>query len=595
VRASLSSSTRSLRVAGALWIGLASTFVSQTSFAQVTSDSAAATSHRAEGAKASKSGDWDRALTEYTAANRATKSASAQQGIALAQYRLKHAGEAYDAYGELLSTYGDAISKIEKMTAEARRKELTSQSGAVTFLVNEPGAEVFIGARDIGTSPIAVPVRVATGGHSVRVTKAGFVPFASDISVAENGALTVNAKLEHESATGHITVKEKTGQALRVLVDAVDVGAAPWEGDVPPGGHDIAGRSSTLAAAPQHVEVARGKRVDVELVAVAQIGHLEVSTSDHKGVIYIDGKVVNEGVFAGDLPAGTHTLAVSREGFVRYEKTFTLADKQSMVETITLNRPEAAASIIKPEGRGDEGIYGGFGVAALFEPGGEGNQIDTGCSALGAYSCTPPAPVGGHVFGYVGYSWNPIGLELMLGGEYDEAAPKAEFNGVLPGNTNPLATGIAREEKFHFYRVGGLGAARVRLQWQTDRIRGSIAAGVGLALKEMIMTRESTATQNGTALTNVTPISSDTYFTPALSFDASIQLRLSPTTAVALGVASWIESAEISGIKSTPARTDQALGAPGYPGTVSIATPAYNYASSPQVFIGPYLGMQFGP
>ena len=54
----------------------------------------------------------------------------------------------------------------------------------------------------------------------------------------------------------------------------------------------------------------------------------------------------------------------------------------------------------------------------LFEPGGNGNELETSCTQqLSATSCSTPGPVGGGLMGYVGYSWNPVGIEGFLAGE----------------------------------------------------------------------------------------------------------------------------------------------------------------------------------
>src|SRR5262249_25670008 len=45
------------------------------------------------------------------------------------------------------------------------------------------------------------------------------------------------------ATSGHVTVRLAggAGEPLRVIVDGVDVGATPWEGDLAPGPHQIAG------------------------------------------------------------------------------------------------------------------------------------------------------------------------------------------------------------------------------------------------------------------------------------------------------------------------------------------------------------------
>jgi hypothetical protein len=76
------------------------------------------------------------------------------------------------------------------------------------------------------------------------------------------------------------------------------------------------------------------------------------------------------------------------------------------------------------------------------------------------------------------------------------------------------------------------------------------------------------------------------YISPALSADASLQFRLSPTLAIAVGVSFWADNASIVGNNASP---------PAPKESKIIPTPGYNLATGSQVFIGPFLGMQFGP
>ena len=146
---------------------------------------------------------------------------------------------------------------------------------------------------------------------------------------------------------------------------------------------------------------------------------MQVRTSDGKGTIFVDGVAKGEGAYAADVTPGPHTVVVTREGFQRYEKAISLAERQTWAETVTLD-PVAATGAVATEGeRGLEGIYGGFGLFGASGVGGMGTELATDCANLGASSCSTPSPLGGGAFGYVGYSWNPVGFELMLGGEGD--------------------------------------------------------------------------------------------------------------------------------------------------------------------------------
>ena len=545
--------------------------------------------------KAARAKDWATAATEYSAANAITPSAAAMEGLAGAEYERKRVAEAYAAYAQLLKTYGDKIGKRNQAAAEARLKELSVQTGSLSIRVTEPGAEVFVDDKSIGMSPILGLARVSIGVHRVKITKEGFAPVEQLPNVTAASTLVVDAQLTREAKTGHVTVKEKGGQPMRVLLDGVDVGPAPWEGDVDPGPHDIAGRSPNAAAPPQKVEVVRGQASVIELGAVATSAHVEISVSDPRAIVFIDGKPAGEGSFSGDLAPGEHTLVVSREGFERFEKKIVLAEKDSVKETIALKKTETSV-VVDTRLRSFEGIYGGFGLTGVLMPNGSGNELDTRCHDVGAASCETPFPLGAGLFGYMGYSWNPVGLELMLGGLFDVARATAHFPGetVAGGspNANPLATGTARTEEFSFFRAGGLAAVRARASFQTPTVRGSFAGGVGVSYKHVVMVRNAEST-DGNKLQDGYKPDGASYVSPALTFDVSVGWRLGEATAITLGGLMWIESSASDArapgdLNRTMARTNPAAVAP-------IPTPPYQMTSGAQLFIGPYLGMQFGP
>ena len=266
-----------------------------------------------------------------------------------------------------------------------------------------------------------------------------------------------------------------------------------------------------------------------------------MTTSDRKGIIFIDSKPVAEGSYVADVAIGPHTIAVTRDGYERYEKRVSLADKDTLAETVTMKLPEAKSTGAAVVERSFDGLYGGFGLLALFEPGGEGNEIDTGCAGLDASKCATAAPLGGGSMGWFGYAWHPVGIELFLAGEYDQSTPSATFVGSSAPLENPLAVGQPRVEQFAFLRVGGIAALRARVSVQTTRLRGSLAAGFGVAYKEMLFERD---TKTNSGAENVfTDKSGHSYIAPAISVDGSIAFRVNPTTAIALGVMLWFETA----------------------------------------------------
>ena len=388
-----------------------------------------------------------------------------------------------------------------------------------------------------------------------------------------------------------------------MIIDGVDLGATPWEGDLPAGTHEIAGRSSNAVAAAQTVNVAVGDRLAVDLVSSATAAHLQVRLSDGKGSIYIDGALKGPAAgggnaspdFVGDVAPGSHSIVVERDGYERFEKTVTLAERETWAETVTLKPAQAAtSSAVAPE-RAYEGLYGGFGLVGLFGVGGQGTDLDTNCDGLSASSCGTGQPIGGGAFGYVGWTWDPVGFELMLAGSGDTLTETAHFTSSGATTTSPLAL-PPRDEKFVYARAGGILALRVRASTQGRLIRATVAGGVGLSYKMLWMARTTTTT-DGTNRSDVfSPTSGDSvaYISPAITLEGAVHFRVTPTVALAVGMVMWADNANMAGSNSTPAGPDRLVGGGSGP-PAPIPSPEYHLATGPQVFLGPFLGMQFGP
>jgi len=547
----------------------------------------------AAGDAAGRTRDWSSALAHYETALQAAPSARSQLGVADALYQLGRAAEAYDAYGQALSAYGSKLSVADRTVASARLKELAGKTGWLSVRVAESGASVEVDGRSVGVSPVPALLRVGVGSHVVRVTKEGFVPIETRGDVTPDGKAVVEVTLVRAATQGHLTV-QSTGEPVRVLIDGVDVGVTPWEGSVAPGMHEVTGRTSTSAAPAQRVTVAAGTSSTIELVASSTAAHLQVRTSDAQGLVVVDGAPRGQGAFAGDVAPGAHVVTVARDGYQTYQKVLTLAAQETWAETVTLSPIAPATGGVKGAERAIEGLYGGLGLTSLFGVGGQGTELETGCDTLGASSCNTPSPYGGGLFGYVGWTWNPVGFELLVAGSFDTVEQTATFNGMSAAGNLPLST-PARVETFHFYRVGGLAAARARAIFPIgSTLRATIAGGLGVSYKQMIMTRRAVATSSD-AQDFYVP-GSVGYVSPASTVEAGLHVRATPTLAFAIGVLLWADNASIGGSNSVPAQAPRNLVPSPTPGVPEpIPTPEYHLATGPQVFLGPFLGLQFGP
>ena len=576
-------------VAAVLACGLAGTQL--TAFAQVSPDAKASL---ADGDRAAKAKDWTTAARFYDAANRATPSAEALEGLANAQYQGGNLGEAYGSYNEWLGRYGAKATAAKKNAADARLRELGAKTGSVNVGTSEAGATVLVDDKAVGTAPLAAPLRLGVGTHKLKVTKDGFAPFEQALQVTANGAAAVTANLTVTATKGKVAVKERSGKAVRILVDGVDMGDAPWTGDLDPGQHEIGARGPGLVAAPQKITIERGKTEEITLAASSSSAPVKIGTSDGKGLVYLDGKLVGEGSFATEIPAGPHKVRITRDGYDPFEEDITVEDKEPYSRTITLKISSAISTGTVVETERLEGVYGGITFLAMFTPGGTGSSVQTACDAQGSTptlaSCSAPSGIGAGIGGYIGYSWDPVGLELFAAIQYDQRSLKNDWNAA---STDPgFGPDPARYESFNLRRVGGMVVPRIRAQWTLKKIRLALAAGAGVDYRAMHLERTTTSK---TPPAQHDTFSSDTtgYWSPVVSIEPSVGYRVSKTLTVQVGMQLFFDAPatflENRNNPTTSPSSSHALGLRG------LATPSYTLASDLQVFVGPFLGLQFGP
>ena len=315
-------------------------------------------------------------------------------------------------------------------------------------------------------------------------------------------------------------------------------------------------------------------------------GTLDVTTSDNQGSLSIDGKNVGEGAYRGDLPQGTHQIVVKRLGFKPYARSVTIEAGKVMSVTVSLDREEAAPPPPPPaETLG--GLYGGFFVGPSFSPAGFGGTLDTSCNLVGAASCDTPAPFGFVVAANIGWTWDPIGVELFAAFGFDVAQPTARFDGVVQPGSNPALTGPARTESFTIARAGGMFALRARATIDGRRVRVAFAAGPGLGVHAMGMERDATTTDGTMSDKFAAPVV--TYVAPAVSFEASAAYRVTKAVAITVGISAWLENAG-SGATTQADPNHYFL-----PSGTPLRTPSYRLASGTQFYLWPNIGMQFGP
>lgn len=522
------------------------------------------------------------ALALFLRAYELSPRASLQRNIAQCYRDLQEFALAYEAYNELLDKYGPTLAPAETTTIKNVIAELALLSGAIKVAIAEPGATVRIDGREVGTTPLAKPIRVKLERHQVTVTKAGFEPFAKDVEIAAGATVTIDGTLETELRTGHVSVTVKGSGDARVFVDGQDVGAGPaWEGDVVPGAHVIEARGAAVMAPPMRIEVTRRGKVEVALELRARVGRVQIDSHSVDAVIAIDGRVVGRGVWEGELPVGKHELSIALKGFETHSRALLVSETQA-VESVHMKPLGGAAPTTAPA---YVGIYSNLDFFGVASPGDATNGLKESCPSQ---PCQASSPLGAGLGVRVGYSFGYVGVEGLAFGMYDTSDGSVTFPNDDLVTAHPY-TGVARSETYRFHRYGGGGALGGRLTTKHPNIRFTFGASLGLEYKGMIYKRDSTATKIANAQTSFTSAAA-TSTAPMIVLDLGILLGTATGPKFHIGALALFEM--VGDPVFAPADDNKTLGA--QPTPAKLGTPPLQMASGTQFFLGPVIGLHFG-
>lgn len=526
-----------------------------------------------QGLKLYNEGSYREALSDFLHANELVPRASIQRNIAQCHRDLREFAEAYDSYQTLLSKYGATMSAADKRAVQRAIDELASLTATVKVNVTEPGATVAVDGNTVGTTPLANPLRVNLGAHTVTVTKAGYETLTKEVKVNGGDTVSVDGPLQPEVTTGHLVIDAPSDAKVEVFVDGTDVGAAPWEGDVKPGTHVVEARGSDRFSQPKQVDVARKARVEVMLDIVARTGTVQIDTHTADAVITIDDHQVGKGVWEGPLPAGEHQLVVQAPGYQVYKRAFIVHEGERFVEDTPLENGSAATKY--------EGLYSGLALFGFATPSGASNALAENCPGT---NCQSSSPLGAGLGVRVGYSFGWIMIEGLAIGQYDHSSGSESAG-------SGAATDVQRNESYDFHRFGGGGAVGVRVATRHPHVRLTASTMFGAVAMANIYDQSVTATNPpaGATNNNASQTSATTvYGAPLLAFDAGVLVGWSGGVKFHLSFFTMLQF--VGGPVVAPAQNATNLGGFNH----SYTTGPFQVANGTQVFMGPMIGFDFG-
>jgi tetratricopeptide (TPR) repeat protein len=165
-------------------------------------DEANARKHMETGAELRDSGRCLEALPEFEAAYRLAGQPAALLAVAQCRRELRRIPQAYEAYEQVLVAHGSQLTAEERAAAQKALNELGATTGTLLLVVSTRDADLEVDGRKLGRSPMPKARRVRAGALiTVRVTKAGFVPYEQGIVVAAGESKNLEIRLGPPAST----------------------------------------------------------------------------------------------------------------------------------------------------------------------------------------------------------------------------------------------------------------------------------------------------------------------------------------------------------------------------------------------------------
>jgi hypothetical protein len=257
---------------------------------------------------------WDSALAEFSRSRELFPTKNALKNAALCLRELGRYDEALDMYDELLKSFGAEVSPADRKPIDEDMARIAQHVGFISIESDPVGALVVVDGGERGTTPLALPLRATEGKHAVRVHKEGFAPFETRVDVAAGTTRKVSVSLAVAARVGKLRVAERLGRVFEVKVDGSVVGTTPWEGTLSTGEHTVALQGeSDFGASARGVSIETGRTTEASLTAVLLPGQLRIDPTPASARVFVDGRKVATGAWAGELSSGPHRVDATAE------------------------------------------------------------------------------------------------------------------------------------------------------------------------------------------------------------------------------------------------------------------------------------------
>lgn len=233
-------------------------------------------------------------------------------------------------------------------------------------------AQIEIDGVQAGATPLAAPLRVASGAHVLSLLAPGHLPLRRELTIASGARAELTLELTpSEARLAHVAIASPLPGA-EVFVDGQRVGRTPLPASiaVAPGRRVIALRRAGYRAQERVLDLDEGAeaRLDMDLdidptAPLAASGQLVLDLGEAGAQLAVDGRPRGSYSDRLRLPPGPHRVRIDRAGFESVEREVLIeAGRETRVAIALAPTPETRLAHV--EGVRAQKLWGSVAVGA---------------------------------------------------------------------------------------------------------------------------------------------------------------------------------------------------------------------------------------
>lgn len=182
-------------------------------------------------------GDYQGALIKLKSAYASSQDPRLLWNMAACEKNLRHYAEVARLVDRYLAEGGTLVSAQDRADATELMDTVRGFVVDLTVTVDQPDATILFDEQPIAKSPMATPVQVDMGRHTIRVSKPGFVDFTNSSELHGGQPFQLSATLAPERHEGKLRVLAGPSDVIQIDHKTSKVGL--WEGTLASGTHSV--------------------------------------------------------------------------------------------------------------------------------------------------------------------------------------------------------------------------------------------------------------------------------------------------------------------------------------------------------------------